>query len=100
MENQEEVEEICHETPAKNFRDSWEWEEEPRSFRSKHPGIFPKPNYTKFKDFSSVIIFYMILDEGIITAIATKSNKYAMKQLGYSPITHRRKSELSSGSCY
>ena len=90
------MEDDGYETPAKS-RDSRK--EETRSFRSKHPGIFPEPNYTKFKDLSSIANFDMILDEGIYTAIDTKSNKYAMKELGYSSISHRRKSELSSGSC-
>ena len=60
-------------------------EEEPRSFRRKHPGIFPEPNYTKFKDLLPVAIFDLILDEGIFTAIATKSNEYGLKEFGLQP---------------
>ena len=73
------------EPPAKQMRESWEWEDKPQSFRSQQPGFFPEPDYRKFSDKSAAQLVELFLDEDIYLAIAAKSNEYGMLKHGLEP---------------
>ncbi len=81
----DEVDEVA-EPVCKKARDSWEWEEKTRSFRSKQLSVFPEPNYTLFKNLSPSQLFTMMFDDDIMAMIANKSNEYAMANFGLQPM--------------
>jgi Transposase IS4 len=63
-------------------RSEWEWEAEARSFKSKGEGIFPAPNFTRFKNLAPVDLFDLFVDRDILSLIATKTNEYALNKGG------------------
>ncbi len=66
----------------KKARDQWEWEEEPRAFKSNLLAVFPEPNYTRFKEMSPSDLFTELFDDGIMSVMAEKSNEYGMSKFG------------------
>ncbi len=69
----------------KPCRTEWQWQEEPRSFRSKVSQVFPEPNYTLLKNLAPAELIDLLMGDEILEAIALKSNEYALKQFDLIP---------------